>query len=379
MDDDNQKTMPFGDGELVPDYPVGRISVKGTFRRDLGDLGPLIDSIRQLGLLTPVVVTQAGHLLCGKRRLAAARHLGWETVPVWIPAKVSPLLRTVAMFDDETLHKPLTVTEQATLYDEYEKLYAAQAHLRQEATRFGAAANGLDAGWPESSSPMTPASPEAPAVLPSRQAAALAVTGKKSATRLDQVRDLQHLAVDDAEPPAVRDQAVEALARVDVDGKVNPRWEQVKLAQLLAVLDTITADTSQADEVRAVAADAVSQARGLDATSDGLQCARQGLEHVDRLRKQTKAGQQAEAAARRDAAQVARIIASEVGWWELCDPDDFWAHADEYTRHLVETYIAGVRGFAERAGAAHIASASEPRVAGAHLPAVQTNSQKDQQ
>lgn len=371
MDDDKQKAMLVGDGEVVPDYPVSRISVKGTFRRDLGDLGPLIDSIRQLGLLTPVVVMRDGHLLCGKRRLAAVRHLGWETIPVWIPAKVSPLLRTVAMFDDDTLHKPLTVTEQAALYTEYEKLYAEQARLRQEATRFGEATNRPDAGLSESSSP------GALAALPSRQAAALAVTGRKSATRLDQVREMQHLAVDDAEPSAVRDQAVEALARVDVDGKVNPRWEQVKLAQLLAVLDEVAVDPGQADEVRAVAVDAASQTRDLE-VADGLRRARQGLEHVDRLRKQAKAGQQAKAAARRDAAQVARIMASEAGWWELCDPLDFWAHADEYTRNLVETYIAGVRGFAERTGAAFDTNVDELREAGAHLPAVHTNSQECQ-
>ena len=291
---------------------------------------------------------------------------------MWIPARVSPLLRTVAMFDDETLHKPLTVTEQAALYAEYEKLYAAQARLRQEATRFGAATNGPDTGLSESSSP------ESPTALPSRQAAALAVTGKKSATRLDQVRDLQHLAVDNAEPPAVRGQAVEALARVDADGKVNPRWEQVKLAQLLAVLDEIVADLGQAEEVRAVAVDAASRARDAEATPDGLRRARQGLEQVARLRKQAKAGRRAEAAARRDAAQVARIIRGEIGWWEMCEPDDFWAHADEYTRNLVDTYIAGVRGFAERVDAARSAAADGHLEPDAHLTDVKTDGQEEQ-
>jgi len=191
------------------------------------------------------------------------------------------------------------------------------------------------------------------------------------------VREMQRLAADDAEPPAVRNQAVEALARVDTDGRVNPRWEQVKLAQLLTVLDTITTDPSQADNVRSAAAEAGDQARTADATSGGLRRARQGLEQVDRLRKQAKAGQQAEAAARRDAAQVARIIASEIGWWELCDPDDFWAHADEYTRHLVETYIAGVQGFVERADAARSTTADGHLETDAHLTDVKTDGQEE--
>jgi len=67
-------------GEL----PIEQIEVGFRYRKDLGDLRPLADSIAEVGLLHPVVVTPAGRLIAGQRRLGACRLLGWTEVPVTV-------------------------------------------------------------------------------------------------------------------------------------------------------------------------------------------------------------------------------------------------------------------------------------------------------
>jgi N6-adenosine-specific RNA methylase IME4 len=63
---------------------IDRIEVGFRYRRDLGDLRTLTESIVEVGLLHPVVVTPAGRLIAGQRRLEACRQLGWTDVPVTV-------------------------------------------------------------------------------------------------------------------------------------------------------------------------------------------------------------------------------------------------------------------------------------------------------
>jgi ParB/RepB/Spo0J family partition protein len=58
-------------------------------RRDLGDLVALAESMQDYGLQQPIVVRAQGErlqLTCGLRRLAAARLLGWATIPAFVRA-----------------------------------------------------------------------------------------------------------------------------------------------------------------------------------------------------------------------------------------------------------------------------------------------------
>jgi ParB family chromosome partitioning protein len=50
----------------------------------MGDIAALAASMKVLGLLHPIVVTPDGLLVCGERRLRAARLLGWKTIPVTV-------------------------------------------------------------------------------------------------------------------------------------------------------------------------------------------------------------------------------------------------------------------------------------------------------
>jgi N6-adenosine-specific RNA methylase IME4 len=63
---------------------IDQIQVGFRYRKDLGDLRSLAESIEEVGLLHPVVVTPEGRLIAGQRRLEACRLLGWRDVPVTV-------------------------------------------------------------------------------------------------------------------------------------------------------------------------------------------------------------------------------------------------------------------------------------------------------
>jgi ParB family chromosome partitioning protein len=61
---------------------ISDIIIDHCYRHDLGDLQGLAASIRELGLLRPVLITPDDRLIAGRRRLEACKLLGWETIPV---------------------------------------------------------------------------------------------------------------------------------------------------------------------------------------------------------------------------------------------------------------------------------------------------------
>lgn len=58
------------------------IIIDPCFRHDLGDIQGLAESIRQFGLLRPLLITPDDRLIAGRRRLEACKLLEWETVEV---------------------------------------------------------------------------------------------------------------------------------------------------------------------------------------------------------------------------------------------------------------------------------------------------------
>jgi ParB/Sulfiredoxin domain len=59
---------------------IGRITVGVRRRDDLGDLTGLMDSLRRVSLIHPIVVADDYTLIAGHRRLEAAKQLGWQTI-----------------------------------------------------------------------------------------------------------------------------------------------------------------------------------------------------------------------------------------------------------------------------------------------------------
>ncbi len=63
---------------------VGEIVVGVRHRKDLGNLDALAASIKDVGLLHPIVVTPERVLIAGERRLEACKRLGMDEVPVTV-------------------------------------------------------------------------------------------------------------------------------------------------------------------------------------------------------------------------------------------------------------------------------------------------------
>lgn len=121
---------------------VDEIRVDGRHRTDLGDVQSLADSIADVGLMHPVVVTPDGRLVAGERRLAACRLVGMAEVPVRTVRGLddaSALLR--AERDENTCRKPMIASELYALGKALEELERPNARERQ-GTRTDLATSG---------------------------------------------------------------------------------------------------------------------------------------------------------------------------------------------------------------------------------------------
>jgi ParB family chromosome partitioning protein len=59
---------------------IKSIRVRRRIRKDLGDVEGLAESLSRFGQLHPIVLTRKKVLVSGRRRLEAARILGWTTI-----------------------------------------------------------------------------------------------------------------------------------------------------------------------------------------------------------------------------------------------------------------------------------------------------------
>ncbi len=131
--------------------PLDEIDVGERIRSDLGDLSDLKESIKTVGLLHPIVVTKAGSLVAGERRLTAVRELGWTDVPVTVADDLkdaATFLRAEA--DENTARKPFTPYEASRFRERQAELLKPLAEERKAATkakpgeRVGVGASKLD-------------------------------------------------------------------------------------------------------------------------------------------------------------------------------------------------------------------------------------------
>lgn len=96
----------------MPMMNIVDIDTNGRFRKDLGDLDGLSKSIEKHGLLHPPVVTTAGKLVCGFRRLDAAWKLGWKEIEVRV---IDPDDLLEAENDENEVRKAFTPSERTAI------------------------------------------------------------------------------------------------------------------------------------------------------------------------------------------------------------------------------------------------------------------------
>lgn len=67
---------------MVNVVPIEKIQIGQRQRKSVGELDDLIESIKRVGLIHPIVVDSDLNLLAGERRLTACKMLGWNEVPI---------------------------------------------------------------------------------------------------------------------------------------------------------------------------------------------------------------------------------------------------------------------------------------------------------
>jgi ParB-like chromosome segregation protein Spo0J len=94
----------------------------------MGDIPGLAAKIAELGLLQPPVVDPNGRLVCGERRLLAARHLGWTDIPVHV-VDIDAVVR--GEFAENTCRKDFTPSELVAIGREVERVERDRAKVRK--------------------------------------------------------------------------------------------------------------------------------------------------------------------------------------------------------------------------------------------------------
>jgi ParB family chromosome partitioning protein len=96
---------------MTETIPIDAIRVGPRHRKKLGDLAALSASLERVGLLHPPVLSAEGELICGFRRLEAARRLGWTEIDVRI-VETDPL---VAERDENEVREDFTASEKVAI------------------------------------------------------------------------------------------------------------------------------------------------------------------------------------------------------------------------------------------------------------------------
>lgn len=220
-------------GHIELDRHVDSIVVGQRHRHHPGDLTTLMDSLNRVGLLQPITITPDGFLICGYRRLEAAKQLGWSTLRVWVRSGISDeLTRLLAERDENVTHQPLAADEAAKLYAELLALVTEDAERRKKASQFG---NQTDESAGQAG-PADSAGPQTGSLGDARRRAAEMVTGRASYTRLEQILEMERIAADRSGDPDVRHVAEAELEAIRNGGAVDPGYQRVRAAQRVAAL-----------------------------------------------------------------------------------------------------------------------------------------------
>ncbi|GAB3767886.1 ParB N-terminal domain-containing protein [Microlunatus parietis] len=308
--------MSFDPGHIELEWVVNSIRVGQRHRTELGNIDELASSIDRDGLLQPITITPDGVLVCGARRLAAIKTLGWRKVNVWVRSGLSDRLgQLLAEQDDNQLHKPLTQREAAALYRELKQVMAEDAARRKASTRFSAE------NQPGSDGPAKFAGPSS-ALGEAREQAAAMIPGGASHTTLDKIGYLERLAADSAQPDAVRVEAQAGLERIETRAPVHPIYETIRQS-------ATAAREGRGAELHALADQAVARATAKKKGS------RTGPRPI------------APAEAREPVRYPVRAFVQT--WGELAD---WWAHydADHLAAELTDEQTAGFLDTAEGTG-----------------------------
>lgn len=101
---------------------IDDIKVNKRVRKDLGDLEPLMDSLRTYGLMNPITITSKFELVAGERRLEAAKALGWTKIKADIIESPDEVKQLELELEENNQRKPFTDEELLEGYRRLDRL-----------------------------------------------------------------------------------------------------------------------------------------------------------------------------------------------------------------------------------------------------------------
>jgi ParB-like chromosome segregation protein Spo0J len=210
--------MPVIESYIIFQVPIDQIVVGDRYRKDMGDLGALVASIRDTpgrGMLQPIVLNEKHELIAGQRRLEAAKLLNWREVPCIVSGAFDdPVAALIAERDENTCRKDFLPSEAATLGKALEKIEREAARKRQHASR---TKKGQKVGTAQGGGKL-PLPSSAKGKTRDRVAEAVGMSGKT----YEKAKAVVEAAEKD---PA---QHAETVAEMDRTGKVDAAYKKVK-------------------------------------------------------------------------------------------------------------------------------------------------------
>jgi ParB-like chromosome segregation protein Spo0J len=183
-----------------------------------------------VGLLHPVVVTPAGRLVAGGRRIAAYHQLGRDSIPVTVADSLDSAVSILeAERDENTCRLDMKPTEKVALGRALEELEAPRAMERKQASQLsGRDEHGDHLGAENFTGPKGD----------TRDIVGAAVG--MSGPIYQRAKAVVTAAEDDELAPEVRAEAIKAAEEMDRTGRVTPAFEKVRRAQADAPELTVT-------------------------------------------------------------------------------------------------------------------------------------------
>lgn len=120
----------------VSELLISEIAIGERFRKDVGDVSDLAQSIATVGQLQPVVITADNKLIAGLRRIRACEKIGLQSVLVSIATDAETARQLlIAERDENTCRKSFTIGEAVALGKALEELETPTAKARREASQ----------------------------------------------------------------------------------------------------------------------------------------------------------------------------------------------------------------------------------------------------
>lgn len=100
---------------------INEIKIGTRYRKDLGDLTSLVDSIKDIGLLHPILINENKGLICGHRRLEALKQSGLKILQENIHYRIVDIKDLIkSELHENTIRKDFLPTEKVAIYDAME-------------------------------------------------------------------------------------------------------------------------------------------------------------------------------------------------------------------------------------------------------------------